>query len=85
MPAPIPACDGGAVILIDPPMWPRHGRLWRHLVSDTDLAELHAFAADAGIPSRGFDHDHRRRQPRLGRVTPTEFETIMTTTAALAA
>jgi len=46
------------VILIDEPMWPNHGRLWGHLVSDSDLAELHAFAARAGIPERGFDHDH---------------------------
>jgi hypothetical protein len=45
-------------VLVDPPLWPRHGRLWSHLVSDTSLEELHAFAAAAGIPSRGFDLDH---------------------------
>lgn len=45
-------------ILIDEPMWPAHGRLWAHLVSDTDLEELHAFAARNGIPRRGFDRDH---------------------------
>ena len=45
-------------VLVDPPMWPRHGRLWAHLVSDESLDELHAFAARAGIPARGFDHDH---------------------------
>ena len=45
-------------ILIDHPAWPAHGRLWAHLVSDTSLDELHAFAALAGIPRRGFDHDH---------------------------
>ncbi|HQY34287.1 DUF4031 domain-containing protein [Actinotalea sp.] len=45
-------------VLIDPPLWPRHGRVWGHLVSDTSLAELHAFAARAGIPERGFDQDH---------------------------
>jgi len=28
---------------------------------------------------------HRRRQPRLGRLTPVEFETMMTKTLALAA
>jgi hypothetical protein len=27
-------------------------------VSDESLDELHAFAARAGIPTRGFDHDH---------------------------
>jgi hypothetical protein len=46
------------MILIDPPRWPAHGRLWSHLVSDTGYAELHEFAAGQGIPARGFDHDH---------------------------
>ncbi|HEY8719622.1 DUF4031 domain-containing protein [Pengzhenrongella sp.] len=45
-------------VLVDPPLWPRHGRLWSHLVSDTSLEELHAFALNAGIPERGFDQDH---------------------------
>ena len=45
-------------VLIDPPLCPRHGTLWSHLVSDASLAELHAFADSAGIPRRGFDLDH---------------------------
>ncbi|WP_405372786.1 MULTISPECIES: DUF4031 domain-containing protein [unclassified Microbacterium] len=45
-------------ILVDTAMWPAHGRLWAHLVSDTDLSELHAFAAAHGIPPRAFDRDH---------------------------
>jgi hypothetical protein len=45
-------------VLIDPPLWPRHGRIWGHLVSDTSLDELHAVARAAGIPDRGFDLDH---------------------------
>ena len=45
-------------MLVDVPMWPAHGRLWAHLVSDESIAELHAFAAAAGIPERGFDLDH---------------------------
>ncbi len=45
-------------ILIDDPLWPAHGRLWAHLVSDRDLDELHRFAAANGIPRRGFDLDH---------------------------
>ena len=45
-------------ILIDQPAWPAHGTLWSHLVSDTSLSELHAFAAAQGIPRRGFDLDH---------------------------
>ncbi len=45
-------------ILVDTPLWPAHGRLWSHLVSDSDLDELHAFAARAGIPPQAFDLDH---------------------------
>jgi hypothetical protein len=45
-------------VLIDEPIWPAHGTLWAHLVSDADYAELHAFAARAGIPRRAFDNDH---------------------------
>ena len=45
-------------IWIDPPAWPAHGRLWSHLVSDSSFEELHAFAAAAGIPRRGFEGDH---------------------------
>lgn len=45
-------------ILVDDPVWPAHGRLWAHLVSDADLAELHAFAAAHGVPARAFDRDH---------------------------
>lgn len=45
-------------VLIDPPRWPAHGRLWSHLVSDVSYAELHSFAAANRIPPRGFDHDH---------------------------
>jgi hypothetical protein len=45
-------------VLIDQPIWPAHGTLWGHLVSDSSLAELHDFAAAAGIPQRSFDRDH---------------------------
>ncbi|WP_156759663.1 DUF4031 domain-containing protein [Microbacterium karelineae] len=46
------------VILVDSPLWPAHGRMWSHLVSDRDLGELHAFAARNDIPRRAFDLDH---------------------------
>ena len=46
------------MILIDEAIWPAHGTVWAHLVSDASLAELHAFAESAGIPARGFDNDH---------------------------
>lgn len=45
-------------ILIDSPIWPAHGTVFAHLVSDASLAELHAFAAAANIPERAFDEDH---------------------------
>ena len=45
-------------VLIDPPRWPAHGRLWSHLATDTALPELHALAARAGIPRRAFEGDH---------------------------
>lgn len=45
-------------VLIDEPIWPAHGTVWAHLVSDASYDELHAFAARAGLPRRGFDHDH---------------------------
>ncbi|WP_324650491.1 DUF4031 domain-containing protein [Georgenia sp. H159] len=45
-------------VLVDDPRWPAHGTLWAHLVSDADLAELHAFAASCGVPRRAFDLDH---------------------------
>lgn len=51
-------CLTDRVILIDPPTWPGHGRLWSHLVSDTSYAELHAFAERVGLPPRGFERDH---------------------------
>ena len=45
-------------IYIDPPLWPAHGTEFSHLISDLSVAELHAFAAAAGIPERAFDGDH---------------------------
>lgn len=46
------------MILIDPPTWPAHGRLWSHVISDTSLEELHAFARATGLPGRSFEGDH---------------------------
>jgi hypothetical protein len=39
-------------------MWPAHGTIWGHLVSDESLDELHVFAERAGLPRRSFDLDH---------------------------
>ena len=46
------------MILIDPPMWPAHRTRFSHLISDRSLAELHHFAASAGLADRAFDGDH---------------------------
>ena len=45
-------------IFVDPPMWPAHGTLWCHLVSDVSYEELHEFAKRVPLPRRGFDIDH---------------------------
>ncbi|MBO9626245.1 MAG: DUF4031 domain-containing protein [Microbacterium sp.] len=45
-------------VLVDDALWPAHGRLWAHLVSDESLDELHAFAGAQQVPSRAFDLDH---------------------------
>ena len=45
-------------VLIDPPLWPKHGTVWSHLVSDTSIEELIAFADRNRVPRRGFDLDH---------------------------
>lgn len=46
------------MVLVDEARWWRHGRKWCHLVSDTSLDELHAFAEALGIPRRGLHGDH---------------------------
>lgn len=45
-------------ILIDPPLWPAHGTVFSHLVSDISYRELHVFAASMQLPERAFDRDH---------------------------
>jgi hypothetical protein len=45
-------------LFIDFPVWPAHGRLWSHLVSDASYEELHAFAERAGVPEEAFEGDH---------------------------
>lgn len=49
---------GAMAVLVDDPVWPAHGRLWAHLISDRSLDELHAFADAQGISPRAFDRDH---------------------------
>lgn len=49
---------GDMTVLVDDPLWPAHGRLWAHLVSDDTLDELHDFARAQNVPERAFDLDH---------------------------
>ena len=44
--------------MVDPPNVESRGRRWSHVASDSSFEELHAFAAAAGVPARGFDRDH---------------------------
>lgn len=45
-------------VLVDECRWWFRGRRWCHMVSDTDLAELHALAEAVGMPRRAFQGDH---------------------------
>jgi hypothetical protein len=55
-------------VLVDDAIWPWRGERWAHLVSDESYDELHAFAAQLGIPRRAFQGDHYDLPDRL-RVT----------------
>ncbi|MPY92254.1 MAG: DUF4031 domain-containing protein [Acidimicrobiia bacterium] len=46
------------MIVVDAAVWPWRGRLWAHLASDQELAELHRFAADLGLRRTAFQGDH---------------------------
>ena len=45
-------------ILVDQARWPWRGNYWCHLVTDTDLSELHDFARQLGCRRVGFQGDH---------------------------
>ena len=45
-------------VLIDTPLWPKHGTVWSHLVSDASSDELHACARRMDVPPRAVDLDH---------------------------
>ena len=42
-------------VLIDPPLWPAHGTMFSHLVSDTSLDELHELVGRTPISPKAFD------------------------------
>jgi Protein of unknown function (DUF4031) len=56
-------------LLVDPLREYPHLRLrfkhWCHLVSDAGFDELHAFAAELGIPRERFQGDHYDLPPHL--------------------
>lgn len=64
-------------VWVDQPIWPGHGTVYSHLISDVDLDELHAIAGAAGLDPRSFDGDHydvsRERLPAVigAGATPT--------------
>jgi hypothetical protein len=77
------------MILVDPAVWPWRGRLWAHLVSDTSYDELHAFAAQLGIPRHAFQGDHydvpealREEALALGAVAATSRQVVNALRAA---
>lgn len=45
-------------ILIDQALWPWRDWMWCHMVSDTSISELKAFADELGVPEKGFQGDH---------------------------
>lgn len=45
-------------ILIDSALWPWRDWMWCHMISDTSIEELKTFAADLGVPEKGFQGDH---------------------------
>jgi len=49
---------GAMTILVDEARWPWRGTYWCHLVTDSDLVELHDFAAQLGSRRVGFQGDH---------------------------
>jgi hypothetical protein len=45
-------------ILVDQPRWAWRGTVWSHLVSDTGIAELHAFARSIRMRYLSYQGDH---------------------------
>ena len=76
-------------ILVDDARWPWRGTTWCHLVSDSDLAELHDFARQLGCRRVGFQGDHydidvisRERAIELGATPCTSRELVRRLKAA---
>lgn len=53
------AWDAGVMtVWIDQPLWPAHGTMFAHMVSDFRLEELHDLARRTGLSPKAFDQDH---------------------------
>lgn len=53
-------------------MWPWRGMLFCHLVSDTSIHELHAFARWIGVPVRAYGGDHYDISDRMRAIAIDE-------------
>jgi Protein of unknown function (DUF4031) len=81
--ADAPATNRVAVY-VDECRWWWRGRQWCHLISDTDLPELHAVARNAGVPRWAFQGDHydlhvgvREMAIRAGAIAVTSRELVV--------
>jgi hypothetical protein len=72
-------------ILIDTAMWPWRDWLWCHMVSDTSVEELKAFASQLGLPDRGFQGDHFDIPEHMRELAITNGALVVTTREILAA
>lgn len=72
-------------ILIDEATWPWRDWLWCHMVSDTSVEELKAFAAELGIPDRGFQGDHFDVPEHMRAIAIERGAQVVTTRQILAA
>jgi Protein of unknown function (DUF4031) len=71
-------------VYVDECRWWWRGRQWCHLISDTDLLELHAVARRAGVPRWAFQGDHYDLHPgvremaiRAGAVAVTSRDIVV--------
>jgi Protein of unknown function (DUF4031) len=81
--ADAPATDG-VTVYVDECRWWWRGRQWCHLISDTDLLELHSVASSAGVPRWAFQGDHydlhvgvREMAIRAGAIEVTSREVVV--------
>jgi hypothetical protein len=72
-------------ILIDTAMWPWRDWMWCHMVSDTSVEELKEFAAQLGVPERGFQGDHVDLPDHMREVAIAHGAQVVTTRQILAA